>query len=85
MKKWPPKHDRAAWLEGWNVFLCDDNKIHIQLVDDPSAWEWYEDSDSNVKQPVFATDDDAITFVKTRAKDQDGVHARLALDLTSGS
>jgi hypothetical protein len=62
--------DLAAKREGWALFLCDDGRLMIQRLDDPQSC-----GDDFPVDPVFASDDFAIDFVRQRASEGSKMHA----------
>lgn len=57
-------NDLDAKREGWALFTCDDGRIRIQRLDDPQSC-----GDDFPAEPVFASDDQAIAFVRKRASE----------------
>jgi len=70
--------DYDAKHEGWALFICDDCRLRIQRLDNPSdAYDYLP------RNPVFASDDAAIEYVKAHAQLGSGLHiAALALHET---
>jgi len=71
--------DCKAMHEGWAIFLCDDNKLRIQRLDDPQNTDY----ENMPLEPVFDTDEEAIAYVTQRANEGSKMHrASLALHET---
>lgn len=70
---WPLEYHHRALKEGW-ILTNDstDTRYHIAKVDDPPAWN--EDGKPplvDYTEPKFTCDEDALAFVRARAKDED--------------
>lgn len=62
--------DDIAKREGWALFVCDDNKVRIQRLDDPQS-TGYENMPVD---PIFESDEDAIVYVTRRANEGSKMH-----------
>ena len=63
------------YQEGWAVFQCDDGHLEIQRLDCPS-----DAVSTNPGEPMFASDDEAIAYVR-RCAEQGSRYHREALAL----
>src|SRR3990172_8668989 len=73
---WLHEHDLASKLEGWLVTNDSDNKCCIAKLDDPSSMAGTPGWPQNFTDPQFASDDEAIAFVRRRAEAGSQWHAQ---------
>jgi len=66
--------DRAAMLEGWALFTCDDGVERIQRLDTPRDAYVLEDISDKDLPEVLESDDVAIALVRKRAAEGSPLH-----------
>src|SRR5437868_1966096 len=76
MSAWVHQHDLASKLEGWLITNDADNICCIARIDDPSSMAGTPNWPKDFTEPKFAGDEEAIEFVRRRAKAGSPWHAQ---------
>jgi len=76
MAAWLHRHDLASKLEGWLVTNDRDNVCSIAKLDDPSSMAGTPGWPQDFTEPKFASDEEAIAFVREMAATGSQWHAQ---------
>jgi hypothetical protein len=76
MAAWLHEHDRASKLEGWLMTNDSDNNCSIARLDDPLSMQYEPGWPKDFNEPKFGSDQEAIEFVRSRAKSGSPWHAQ---------
>lgn len=64
--RWTDANERHAFAQGWSLFTVDSGDLVIQKMDDPPAHRFWQEG--MYEEPLFASDDAAIRFVRKQAR-----------------